>query len=201
MTTSGRWSPNKVRKRLLENTWVFTNSGMVLMRPTSIVNTDGTASITPNGSVSFGGVSTLSLNGIFSSAYDNYMMVWRGTTSSGQNIMGRLRTGGTNSSTGYTEQRINADNLTVAAVRGAQPTYAWLHSDYAVQRSGFVTYWYGPNLAENTAWRSTSAPDYTSAYYRDICGTHSATTAYDSLSIIADGGNMTGVVSIYGLGG
>jgi len=112
-------------------------NGLVVMTPSSIAYSGTSASINADGSVDFSAVTELRLNGVFTSDYDNYMVTWRGTTSTGTNIYARFGSGGgTPSATGYVDQRINADNTSVAAVRGSVSTYAWLHSDYATQKSG-----------------------------------------------------------------
>jgi len=175
-------------------------NGLVVMTPSSIAYSGTSASINADGSVDFSAVTELRLNGVFTSDYDNYMVTWRGTTSTGTNIYARFGSGGgTPSATGYVDQRINADNTSVAAVRGSVSTYAWLHSDYATQKSGFTTYFFGPYLAQPTAWRTVAVPDYQSAYIRDLAGTHSASTSYTDLYLERmSSGTMTGLVTVFG---
>ena len=177
-------------------------NGLVVMTPTTVDKTGGssTATINADGSVTFGSCETLSLNGVFTGDYDNYMVAWRGTTSAATGIYARFGSGGgAPSATGYVEQRINADNTSVAAARGAISNYAWITSSYGTQRAGFTAYLFGPNLAQPTAWRSVSAVDYQSAYIRDIAGTHSASTSYTDLYLERmSSGTMTGLVTVFG---
>jgi len=50
-------------------------SGLVTMPPTSIDHVGTSASINANGGVDFEGVTSLSLNGVFTGDYDNYLMI------------------------------------------------------------------------------------------------------------------------------
>lgn len=204
MTTVGRWSPNKVRKRLLEDTWVFPNSGMILMRPTSIVvaGVGATASIGVNGSVTFTSATSLSLNGVFTSAYDNYMVVMRSNTSTTSNYQVRLRVSGTDNSTAssYTYQYIQASSTTVVAGR-TTTNFGYINAGANTQRDGTTVYFYGPNLAQPTAFRSVTMYDANSAVIFDMANTHNQSTAYDGFTLFTDIGTATGLISVYGLGG
>lgn len=204
MTTVGRWSPNKVRERLLEDTWVFPNSGMILMRPTSIVvaGVGATASIGVNGSVTFTSATSLSLNGVFTSSYDNYMIVCRATSSVASNISVRFRVGGTDNSTSnsYVTQEMEANGTTVGGARLTN-NLGRIAAMNATQRCGFVTNVYGPFLAQPTAFRTVISNDLSSARIVDHAGTHNQSTSYDGITFITDTGSSTGLVSVYGLGG
>ena len=72
--------------------------GLVQMIPTSISNTSGTASVSSRGLVTFSGVSTLSLNGVFTSAYKVYKIFWLGRHTANTGCLMRLRASGTDSS-------------------------------------------------------------------------------------------------------
>lgn len=205
MTTVGRWSPNKVRKRLLEDTWVFPNSGMILMRPTSIVvaGVGATASIGVNGSVTFTSATSLSLNGVFTSAYDNYMISIRFTNATGTTTLQyRLRASGTDNSTtnSYVTQELTADSTSVLGGRYTA-NLAYFGTAYATQRSGLNMNVYGPFLTQPTASRSVTVGDYLSAYSYDAAHTHNQSTSYDGLTVLLSAGSITGLVSVYGLGG
>ena len=204
MTTVGRWSPNKVRKRLLEDSWAFPNSGMVLMRPSSIAFSGVTASITVNGSVSFSAVDSLSLNGVFTSAYDNYMIVARTSSSTGGEMYFRMRTSGTDSTTGYTWQYLYATGTSVSGLRGTSATVGYFSGLDSTLRDGNTLYLYGPNLTQPTAARCVAAySGYagSGAGVYDFVTTHSPSSSYDGVTISLSSGTITGLVSVYGLGG
>jgi hypothetical protein len=204
MSTIGRFSPNKVRARILDNEWVEPLGGMVLMTPTSVATTgtSSTATIGTNGSVAFSSCATLSLNGVFNTDYDNYMISIRHTGSGSIYIQGRLLTGGSEASgSNYVSQYLYASGTSVAGARYTSQTIAYLSSTYNTQRSGVTVNVYGPFLAQPTAFRSITALDFTSAYIEDYASTHSLSTSYDGIKLITSAGTFSGLVSVYGLVG
>lgn len=204
MAVVGRYSPSRVREKLLEDSWVFTNSGMTVVRPSSIVFSGATASITPNGSVSFSAVDSLSLNGVFTSAYDNYMVVVGGNSSDdGGNLSVRLRTGSTDASgSNYTYQVLAASSTSVTAAR-ASSTYTRLVLLDDSDKGGGTAYIYGPFLSQPTAFRGVSVGGGSVTFMRDFAATHSLSTSYESMTIFNEtsGQTLTGLISVYGLGG
>ena len=207
MTTVGRWSPNKVRARVLDGTWVSTEElgGMVLLTPTSIAYSGTSASIGANGSVEFSACSSLSLNGVFSADYDNYMVAVSGTTSNnaGQ-IRFRMRTSGTDATgSDYTRQRLSADGTTVSGPRDVSQiagVLGYLDDGLSSGTTGVI---YGPYLAQPTASRGITASAYNDAYIGDYATTHSLSVSYDGITFSPDFGTqtITGLISVYGLVG
>ena len=178
--------------------------GMVLMTPTSIASTGtgNSSSIGTNGSVTFSSCATLSLNGVFTSEYDNYMIVCRHSTSGSSTIGGRLRAFGTDASgNDYVRQRLNADGTTVSGTRN---TANELDINLAAnsQRIGWTMYVFGPNLSQATAFRSITVSDSSDARIFDYAMTHSLSTSYDGITFYPQAAvTFTGLVSVYGLGG
>lgn len=175
--------------------------GLVTMTPTSIVvaGAGSSASINSDGGVDFTSATDLSLNGVFASGFDNYLMVIRWSSTSGGNVAVKLRASGTDATgSNYTYQTLIADgSATPSGARYSSET-SWLrlmHTDTA-QRVGFNVHFYGPFLAQPTAARSVSVSDYLSAFIRDTAGTHSLSTAYDGVTI--SGGVLTGNVVVFG---
>jgi hypothetical protein len=68
-------------------------AGLTFITPTSIANTGGTSSIGASGTITFTGVSNISLNNVFSSTYTNYRVLLNCTSGSG-NLSIRLRSSG-----------------------------------------------------------------------------------------------------------
>jgi hypothetical protein len=205
MTTVGRWNPNKVRERVLNGTWVSPEElgGMVLLTPTSVAYTGTSATIGVNGSVDFTACSVLSLNGVFSADYDNYMIVMRYVGLVGNlNMYLRLRSGGSDNATAssYTAQNLAADDTTVAASRFTAD-YTRFAGAYTTQRDGMVTNLYGPFLAQPTAGRNTKVFGYLGAYLDDVAFTHNQSTSYDGFTLLVSGNSFTGLISVYGLVG
>jgi hypothetical protein len=207
MTTVGRWSPNKVRARVLDGTWVSTEElgGMVLLTPTSIAYTGTSASIGANGSVTFSACSSLSLNGVFSADYDNYMIVFRYKTSASGGWYWRLRLSGADNSTAnsYTDQQLRANSTTVSGTRGANAESYLANGDNTYD-AGFIHYIYGPHLAQPTAGRTITIDPASGAYIQDSAHTHNQSTAYDGFTYVpwgVAGITASGLVSVYGLVG
>ena len=177
-------------------------NGLHLITPTSIVSTGtgSTATINANGSVTFSSCETLSLNGVFSADYDNYMIVARHSTTADYGWRFRYRAAGADNSTAssYTNQYWFADGTSVTATRSAL-NYGWMSWRGNTQRAGVVNYVYGPNLAQPTAWRSVVADDYLNASVLDAGGTHNQSTSYDGITFIASAGSFSGLVAVYGM--
>ena len=203
MTTVGRWNPNKVRERVLNGTWVSAEElgGMVLLTPTSIAYTGTSASIGANGSVEFSAITALTLNGVFTADYDNYMIAWRGDNSVSAGWRAQFTLAATPSTTGYTRQYISANGTSVTAARATSTSMESIVASAATQRAGFTVYLFGPSLAQPTAVRSVSVRDDSSARIFDSAFTHSVSTAYDGIYFFPSSGDSTGLVSVYGLVG
>jgi len=204
MTTVGRWSPNKVRARVLDGTWVSTEElgGMVLLTPTSIAYSGTSATVGANGSVTFSACSVLSLNGVFSADYDNYMVSVRHVSSTDTALFARYRASGVNAdAANYTDQAIDATGASVNGFRSTSETGARYGVMSSSQRGGDTIYVYGPALAQPTASRNVNAGAQSNAYIGDRAATHSLSTAYDGLTLYTGSGTFTGLVSVYGLVG
>jgi len=179
----------------------MSKNGLILLTPTSIAYTGTSATISANGSVTFSACSALSLNGVFSADYDNYMVVGHHAINTGATMLARLRVGGTDNTTAssYVHQWWFADGTSVAGFRGTHDY--WVFSARgATQRAGFVANIYGPYLTQPTAWRTVMADDYSSAAATDLGGTHNQSTSYDGITFYGNSSQtMTGRVAVYGM--
>lgn len=203
--TFGRWNPTEVMERRLDGDWPNpTPFATNLVIPTSIVSTGAgnSSSIGTNGSVTFSSCATLSLNGVFTSDFDNYMIVMRHVSSVPYpTITFRYRTAGTDASgANYTTQTLSADSTTRTAIRTSSNTSGNLFSSSDAVRSGSVGYVYGPYLSQPTASRGVTGAGDGNAWIIDYAATHSLSTAYDGISFIMSSGTISGLVAVYGLG-
>lgn len=178
-------------------------NGLHLIKPTSIVSTGtgNSSSINTNGSVTFSTCATLSLNGVFSADYDNYMIVVRATSSGAVNVTFRLRVSGSDNSTAssYVAQYIDAAATTVSAARTTS-NLADIMVFNATQRCGLVINIYGPYLAQPTALRTVAARDNSSAGITDWAVTHNQSTAYDGFTLtMSNTDTFTGLLCVYGM--
>ena len=172
--------------------------GLVLVKPTSIANSGGTASLS-GGAVTFTGVTNVSLNGCFTSAYENYLLKIRVTGSAAnEGLVVRYRAAGTdNSSSSYIVQSLSANDSVVNAGRGTQTAASIgnVTSDYL---SGIDTNIYGPQLATVTNHSSLAAFARVGGLLVINVGTFTGTTQFDGLTLQATSGTITGTIRVYG---
>ena len=113
-------------------------NGLVVMTPTSIASTGtgNSSSIGANGKVTFSSCATLSLNGVFTSSYDNYMVVVRNTSTAVNNMVVRLRVAGADATgSNYTRQTLFVNGTSVIGGRATE-TSAIINAPYITQRIG-----------------------------------------------------------------
>jgi hypothetical protein len=196
----GRWGPTEVMERVLDGTWAEVVDGMGLIEPESISFSGTSAAITGLGSVEFTAVTSLSLNGVFSSDFDNYMIVVRHVGSGNDQLVMRLRLAGTDNSTAnsYTRQSLTASSTTITGVRSASDN-GRVGFVSSTLRSGDAIYLYGPALAQPTAVRATSVTGNNNAETIDRAWTHNASTAYDGCTLLTASPTFTGRVAVYGM--
>lgn len=172
-------------------------AGLKLITPTSVAG----AGVSLSGAkVVFTAATSVSVNGVFDSTYDNYLLVLRGTTVSGSGYDFRLRAAGIDNSTAsaYVYQRLEASNTTIQGQRSTT-NQGRLTSDLVSAASyGLHAYFYGPALAQPTAVRTVPAVNSNGAMIQDFANTHNQSTAYDGFTLIIAAAS-TGALTIYGL--
>lgn len=182
-----------------DKVWPTGGGGMVLLTPTSITHSGTSASVGANGQVTFTAVTSLSLNGVFSADFDNYLIVgFTSVSVSGRMHMQLVDAGGTPANASkYTYQRLRAISTDVAGLRG---TGEWriLNTD---NQCGFTVHLYGPYLSQATAMRAASHSDGGGAAIYDFAATHSDSSSFTSLTLSdnGDGVTYTGTLQVYGI--
>lgn len=196
----GRWGPTEVMERVLDGTWAEVVDGMALIEPASIVFSGTSAAIVGLGSVEFSAVTSLSLNGVFSSLFDNYMVVFRYQISSGaQAVALRFRASGVDfASSNYTVQQLYANGTSVTAQR-TSPSGLLYFGATSSPMSGETLYIYGPNLVQPTAIRNVNVMGASGASILDNAGTDSLSNSYDGFTVFTSPSVMTGRVAVYGM--
>ena len=172
--------------------------GLVLIKPSTVVN--GTDN--GKGTVSFTATSSVSLNGVFSTTYDNYRILCRftDTAASGSDIDLKLRLSGSDNSTAssYKYERVSLDGTTIGAARAATTSMLIGGSDdEATQNNTWYLEVFSPALATATSFQSYALSNNNNGYMRLVVGNHAVATAFDGFTFISSG-NMTGKVSVYG---
>jgi hypothetical protein len=153
---------------------------------------------------SFSAVSSQSVENVFSSTYDNYVLYFYQTAASANhNLRLDMRVSG--SDTGMTSQMLQqysttitgSDNGSGTATRGLLCVVASAYAGYTAGKVDIMN----PNLVQRTtaigdcfAVNSSGQPyQYRSAIYTD------ATTSFTGFTLNASSGTITGVMKIYGV--
>ena len=176
--------------------------GLVLLTPTSAVN--GTVSAT--GAVTFTGATSVSLNGVFSNAYENYKIILKvrssaaflhvnvrfrasGSDESSANYQGRTLVWG-NDGGFSSESRVNDTSMLAVWNQGLKNSLVPLDIG-------------SPNLSETTSMVGSVMNGYigddTNMITSLTGGLLRTTTVYDGLTFLINPSyNMTGTVRVYG---
>jgi len=174
--------------------------GLAKVVPTSVAVGSGSGSVDSNGTVTFSGASSVSLNGCFTSTYDNYLVNCDFTASASVNILLRLRLNGTDSSASYQRQLLTADTTTVSAAKAIDGSEV-LFTPANTSRNSFKMDLFGPALARPTTGQSIAGENANvgaSIAFRLAAFGHNVSTAYDGLTIYSSTGNITGTLRVYG---
>lgn len=182
--------------------------GLISMTPTSVSAGSGTATINADGGVEISGASDITLSGVFSADFDNYLVVGSVTYPSGDAALriqltaaGLPDTGG-NYTWEYMQSLITPGQPTVTAGRISNYTFSSVATLATGFTGGFQLHMYGPYLSQPTAFRSTSAGGQRyNAQYADLtywATTHSLSSQYDGVKLFVTSSNFTGTVHVFG---
>lgn len=172
-------------------------AGLKLIVPSSVAGSG--VSVSASGKITFTAATSISINGCFSSAYDNYLAVFSFTGNGSGNVGMRMRLSGTDATgaSDYTMQYIYVDNTTILAARQTADVASC--ATRATTKSGTHMYFYGPYLAQPTAFRTVQVAPFNTVGIEDRAATHNQSTSYDGWTMYPYAGNITGTMTIYGL--
>jgi len=152
----------------------------------------------------FSGVSSQSINDVFSTNYDNYRILFKSITASGAGpvISLRLRLSGTDTSANYGTQRMFAQGASVSANRdafGTDEIYVVDSTTANPQNACADMIFYSPNKAEVTTYTNIGeALLGATLYMQTSCGFQNSTTQFTGFTVYPGSGNIGGTVSVYG---
>jgi hypothetical protein len=179
----------------VENVISGLGSGLNLMTPTSITNSGGSSSAS-GGAVTFTGVNSVSLNGVFSTGYDNYRIIFRLTCSTSANINMRMRLSGTDdTSSNYQSMQLYAAGAVGNAALTSQTAMTSAFSAGELIATSLDLY--SPRVAEFTLFSDITARN-SGPVLSVWTGSHNVATAYDGLTLLAASGTITGKIRVYG---
>jgi hypothetical protein len=182
----------------------MSKNGLILLTPTSIAYAGTSATISANGSVSFSGLSSLSLNGVFTADYDNYQIIWWWVPNNigADALQMRLRASGSDNAgaSSYKYTQILVRNTTIGG-GGVSVGDLWRVGlgGASSTRSGYFMNIYGPYLPQPTAFLDLGVDTYQTAEIDDFVGIHDETTAYDGFTISPYHGPTSGRIAVYGM--
>jgi len=183
--------------------WSHTPSrqGLVNIVPTSVAVGSGSASVSANGAVTIGNVvSSVTVNGAFSSAYDNYIIqVIGGAGSTTTNCA--LTLGST--STGYYSAGLYLVYTSTTITGFNSNNGAAFSNAVAVSTTNLLGEFslYAPNLAKTTGFRSFLSEPHTGGASLMRSGFLNDTTQYTAFTLTPASGTLTGgTIRVYGYG-
>lgn len=171
-----------------------TIGGLAPATPTSIANSGGSASLTGN-TVTFSGVSSVSLNGCFTGDYDNYRVLVSVTNGSTADTYMRFRSAGTDATGNNYAYRQFVIGSSTAIYAGTGTLFGISSGATTACKSSFDLF--DPSAATySRAILSAVSNGVTGLYI--TASEHQLNTSYDGLTIYPSTGTMTGTVSVYG---
>jgi len=181
---------------------VVNAQGMTSVIPTSVAGSG--VSVGAAGKVTFTAATTISLNGCFTSTYENYLVVFNSPTASVSNALNiRFRAAGTDDTTAnYDAQGTNAAGATVTSFQNLAGTSVGLDGVVATIRDAEM-FIIGPALAAPTRgeskMKSTTNPmTGATAAKKEQMILHRSSTPFDGFTIIVSTGTATGTIRVYG---
>lgn len=174
-------------------------AGLRMVVPTSISVGSGSGSVDALGNITFSNASTVSINGCFTSTYDNYQIIVTNlTNSAAANMQFRLRASGTDASGAntYKYQGFYSDGGTLGN-ESYNTTQFGLGIASTTVSSMIDFSFYEPFLAKPTKLKSM-AWDVHNEQNLTYTGFHNQSTSYDGFTLLTTTGNATGTIRVYG---
>jgi hypothetical protein len=179
-------------------------AGLAKIVPSSVAVGSGTGSANALGTVTFSGVSSVSLNGCFSSTYDDYkIVIHKDTVSTANGLSTRLRASGTDLSTSVYQ-------FVYIGVRSSNTTQTGFSTGASSLSIGDNTIATGMSVTFDLSnpFRTTGKKNWHTWGHWGLASSENTglffnayvdnTTSYDGITFFTSTGTMTGSVSVYG---
>ncbi len=176
--------------------WAIPVQGLTQIVPTSVAVGSGSGSVDANGAVTFSGASSVSLNGCFSSTYDNYRITFYSGSASSVVINMRLRVSGSDATgsnyawaiykNAYTTSG-SADGATATAFVVGFTGVAAMNFSYDIFQpfSTIRTQYLGSQITSADVWVGSG-------------GSHTLANSYDGFTLFPPSGVFAGTIRVYG---
>ena len=198
------WVPLASEVTNLSNYQLSNGVGLKNVIPTSVTVGSGSGSANSVGQVSFFGASSVSLNNVFSTTYDNYAIKinLEPITTTAQNVLLRLRTGSDDSGANYYQSGFFNSSSSSAFVGEANTGQTSFATTYVTTTAGHYATsnieLFAPNLAKPTMFQSFNLrQEGANSVQLYRLGGLNTTTQYTGFTIFVTT-TMTGTVSVYG---
>ena len=173
-------------------------AGLKPIVPSSVAIGSGSSSISTLGAVTFTGASSVSLNGVFTSAYNNYRILIDLTSAASPAFYSRLRKSGTDATTNYNFQGFYFENTTVSAFRSTSVAQ-WQLFDLSTDLHAITIDLFNPYVnAKTSAIVSDIKNTNSSPIFGGYANGHNTTDTYDGITFYPASSTVTGSISVYG---
>jgi hypothetical protein len=142
---------------------------------------------------------TLNVNDCFSTTYRNYLLIMEVTGSAAEAISCRLRVAGSDSTTNYNQQLLEAKNTSVTGSRTTSANTWSLQATRTSGRTMFTMTLNSPFEATPTSFIAPGIDPDSTISMSNLVGVNTNSTSFTGISFFQSSGTMTGNVSIYGL--
>ena len=173
-------------------------SGLVTMIPSSIEHVGTSAVINANGGVDFTAVTSLSLDGVFTPDFDNYLIIQSCTGPEDKNVSWKLRVNKQDTTgSDYVRQYLYAADNSISGNR--IPGQSGMVIGRTAPSGGDEIHIYGPFLPQPTAVRSVNVSGRDGARIEaDNAHTHSLPVSYDGFTLFPAADSFTGSIIVMG---
>lgn len=179
--------------------------GLAKVIPSSVAVGSGSGSVDSNGTVTFSGATSVSLNGCFSSTYNNYRIVYNFSSFAGTagNFHLRMRASGTdNTSSNYKYSALNSNNVAPwwDGIVSTGTTSIILHRYTRADGIDGTIDMFNPFATAYTTLNGNAInPNYNNADGSTTVASTTVTTSYDGFTLYpATSQNMAGTIRVYG---
>jgi hypothetical protein len=164
--------------------------GLTQIIPTSV--TGGT--LGANGQITFSGSSSVSIDGVFTSSYENYKIVGNFLTSTAAYIWLRFRTGGTTRATGYRQTEQGSAQGAANEIRFG---YSYANAGNYTPFEQLVSHPATASIKSSLSGVVVGQGDST-GFTQNQAGFYNTAEAHDGFLLLPGAGTFTGSVRIYG---
>lgn len=161
--------------------------------------TPSTSGMTLISTATLSSTTSQSFNNCFTSTYRNYLVVMNVTGAGAEGVNIRLRASGTDATTNYNNQYIEAKGTSVVGNRGSGVSAYLLTAIRGTGNTYLELQVSKPQEATNTSFVGTSQDPDGGATMFLTSGSNTNNTSYDGFTIYTTTNAMTGTISVYGL--